>query len=206
MSLASTTTDMRSWLSGNGEFGCVESLVFGCDAVQIYVKAVGELAYGHAPPPAPKSFDFFYEACHLGAAEQAGKLALLGGVALLHLAAAYLEALLRMFAWRSRWLLRCRRGLCVLRTLAPRRPVRGVRVSRRRRAPPRPRRRLQDAWPHIRDGISHVHGLWPSLSGFRRMNIRGRLRARSHAAEALPGSVSFTLCVMSAAPVTRIAW
>ncbi len=33
---------------GNGEFGCVESLVFGCDAVQIYVKAVGELAYGHA--------------------------------------------------------------------------------------------------------------------------------------------------------------
>ncbi len=130
----------------------------------------------------------------------------LGGVALLHLAAAYLEALLRMFPWRE--------------PVAPPMPSRPVRPPNISTTSPgtgrsrltsaartaRPRRRLQDAWPHIRDGISHVHGLWPSLSGFRRMNIRGRLRARSHAAEALPGSVSFTLCVMSAAPVTRIAW
>ncbi len=81
----------------DGEFGGVESVILGGDAVKVYVEAVGELADGHAHASGSEVVRFLNEACHLRAAEQTRELALFGCVAFLHLATAHLEARFRMF-------------------------------------------------------------------------------------------------------------
>ena len=78
---------------GDGELGAVEALVLLGDLVEVDVEAVGQLAHGHAHAAGAKVVAALDEAAGVLAAEEALELALDGGVALLYLGAALLEAL-----------------------------------------------------------------------------------------------------------------
>ena len=78
---------------GDGELGAVEALVLLGDLVEVDVEAVGQLAHGHAHAAGAKVVAALDEAAGVTPAEEALELALDGGVALLHLGAALLEAL-----------------------------------------------------------------------------------------------------------------
>ena len=75
----------------DGELRGVEAAVFHRYSVEIYVESVGELADGHADAAGSEVVRLLDEACHFRTVEEAFDLALLGSVALLHLAAALLE-------------------------------------------------------------------------------------------------------------------
>ena len=75
----------------DGEFRGVEAGIFGGHAVQVDVEAGGQFADGYAHAAGAEVVGLLDEAGDLRTAEQALELALLGGVALLHFAAAGLE-------------------------------------------------------------------------------------------------------------------
>ena len=126
-------------------------------------------------PPAPKSLHRLIMRVTSAVAEQALDLALLGGVALLHLG----------WPWSSRdfllWLLE--------EPVAPPMPSRPVRPPSRMTTSPgagRSRTTLSagrgahhraappGAWPHSRRGRPRPHGRWPGRSGCRRRSSRRR--------------------------------
>ena len=77
---------------GYGELRAVEAGVLALDAVEVYLQAVGELAYGDGDAARAEVVAALYHARDLAVAEEALELALDGGVALLHLRAAVGEA------------------------------------------------------------------------------------------------------------------
>ena len=77
----------------DGEFRGVQTAVLGLHAVEVDVQPVGQFADGDADAAGTEVVRFLDEARHLRTAEQPLELALLGGVALLHLAAAGFERL-----------------------------------------------------------------------------------------------------------------
>ena len=77
---------------GYGQLRAVEARVFELDAVEVYVEAGGQLAYGYADAACAEVVAALYHAGDVAVTEQALELALHGGVALLHLGAAGLKA------------------------------------------------------------------------------------------------------------------
>ena len=75
------------------QFRGIQAAVLGLHAVEINIQPVGQLADGDADAAGAEVVRFLDEPRHLGAAEQAFEFALLGGIALLHLAAAGFERL-----------------------------------------------------------------------------------------------------------------
>ncbi len=77
----------------DGQLRRVQTAVLRRHAVEVDVQTVGQLADRHAHAARTEVVRLLDEARHLRAAEQALQLALLGGIALLHLAAAGLQRL-----------------------------------------------------------------------------------------------------------------
>ena len=86
----------------DGQFRGIEAGVLHGHAVQPDVQAGRQLANGYAHAAGAKVVGFLDEARHFRAAEQPLQLALFGGVALLHLAAAGFQRSLRVLLGRSR--------------------------------------------------------------------------------------------------------
>ena len=84
------------------QFRGIQAAVLGLHAVEINIQPVGQLADGDADAAGAEVVRFLDEPRHLGAAEQAFEFALLGGIALLHLAAAGFERLSIVLFRRTR--------------------------------------------------------------------------------------------------------
>ena len=77
---------------GDGQFGAVQTLIFLSDLVQVDLQAVGQLTDGNRDTACAKVVAALDEAAGILAAEQTLQLTLDGGVALLHLGTAGLQA------------------------------------------------------------------------------------------------------------------
>ena len=75
----------------DGQLRGIQAAVLGLHAVEVDVQSVGQLADGHTHAARTEVVRLLDQARHLRTPEQAFELALLGGVALLHLAATRLE-------------------------------------------------------------------------------------------------------------------
>ena len=86
----------------DGQLRGVQTAIFRLHPVEVDVQTVGQLADRHADTPRAEVVRFLDEARHLRTAEQPFEFPLLGGVALLHLAAARLQRFGIMLLRRTR--------------------------------------------------------------------------------------------------------